>query len=112
MLWHVADFRASSGDLPAENSESPPGRALRPVAYGVSSPFRRLVGVAGCAGIGNFVFRCGRRRNEFKVVRADESVRRTFGRDLRHVAGDAGAASAAFFVMRVFRKRSGARAVR
>lgn len=81
------------------------------MAEGVIGPFRRFVGVAGCAGVGDLVLLCGGRRNEFEGVRADESVRRAFGFDLRHVTSDAGAARAAFHVVRVFFDRRGARAI-
>lgn len=60
----------------------------------------------------DFVFVGHRRCNEAKSVRVHKCVRRPFGFDLRHVAGNALASRRILFVMRVFLESSCARSVR
>src|SRR5579863_215102 len=81
------------------------------MANGFGGPVRRLVGVAGIAGVGDFVLRGRGRRNKLEGVRANEGVRRTFGFNLRHVAGDTFAAGAALLVVSVFFDGGSARTV-
>ena len=79
--------------------------------HGLGCPSRGFIVMAGGARVGNFVLVGHLRRNEAEGVRVHESVRRTFGFDLRHVTSDALASWRIFFVMGVFFERGCARAI-
>src|SRR5665213_1909030 len=79
-----------------------PGRALVPLAHGVSNPRRRLICVARSAGVGNFVFVGHGGRNEPEGVSVNHRICRAFRFNRGHVASDALTTCAPFLVVRVF----------
>ncbi len=80
------------------------------MADGLGGPGGRFVGVAGGAGIGNFVFVGHRRSDEREGVRTNFQVG-NFRGDFWHVAGNATAAGGTLLVVRVFFDGGGARTV-
>src|SRR5712664_3012704 len=97
---------AGRGELLIET----PGRALEPVAQGLSGPSCVFIPLTGRSVIWDFVRGCQGRGGEGEIVSTNFDVSKG-GLDLRHVAGDALAARRAGLVMGVLLKRGCAGAV-
>ncbi len=93
-----------------EGSVETPWRNFRPVAEDFRGPRRRFIRVTRIAGVGDFVFIGGGRRDEGKGVGANVYAG-DLDFDFGHVAIDAVAAWGAGFVMGVGFESAGVRAV-
>src|ERR1700739_909898 len=87
-----------------------PGGALGPVKQNLSGPSGGFVGMAGGAGIGDFIFVGHGGSDEGKSVSANRDVGEG-GFDFGHVAGNATAAGRTFFVMGMLFDGGGARTI-